>query len=186
MSQGKVEDSVFAFYLSGADGKDGELVMGGIDKSHFVGELDYYPLTRDAYWQIKIGGMNMNGVPVTNVTAAILDTGTSLLAGPSKDVAMIAKKLGAKQIKQGQYTVDCNAVASAPTLEITIGSNKYTLAGSDYVINAGGQCLLGFAGIDVPAPMGPLWILGDVFLRKYYTVFDQGRSRVGIALAKTD
>jgi len=38
-------------------------------------------------------------------------------------------------------------------------------------------------GVGGPAARGPLWILGDVFMRKYFGQFDWGQKRLGFATA---
>lgn len=40
--------------------------------------------------------------------------------------------------------------------------------------------------LDVPAPKGPMFVFGDILLRKFYTVFDRDSNQVGIALAKDE
>jgi len=130
--------------------------------------------------------MTINGSPITASVKAVIDSGTSILAGPSSEVKAIATALGATPfpLNPQEYTIDCTKIASLPNIVVTMGGTAFTLTGADYIVNAGeGVCLFGMTGIDIPAPLGPLWIMGDVFMRKYYVVFDMGQERVGIAPA---
>ena len=186
MTQKAVGEPVFAFRL-GTDGASGELVIGGVDDSHYRGDLHYLPLSNETYWEVKLDGMSLGGKTVTKVQRAILDTGTSVLAGPTAEVAVIAKQIGAHPILpfgpyKKEFVVACSKLAAMPSLAITLGGKDFVLNASDYTLDiAKTECMFGFTGIDMPPEIGELWILGDVFLRKFYTVFDVGQRRVGIA-----
>jgi len=186
VKQRRVDKAVFAFYLG--DHAPGELTLGGVDENHFKGELTYVPVTSDTYWETTLHDLSFGGMSSSAASKCILDTGTSVLAGPSKEVAAIAAQAGATPVLgTGEYMIDCSLVDSLPELSVTLSGNVFTFKGAEYVVKTStfGQeaCLFGFIGIDVPAPRGPLWILGDVFLRKYYTVFDVENNRMGFAPA---
>lgn len=118
----------------------------------------------------------------TGTTDAIVDSGTSLITGPSKDIKKIAEAVGAKSSLTGQYTIDCDEVESIPDITWTIDGVDYTVPGPKLVIQTAGMCLFAMMGMDFPKP-GPQWILGDVFMREYYTVFDYENEKIGFAKA---
>jgi len=184
ISQKLIAEPKFAFYLPDDASATGELTLGGVDKSHYTGELVSVPLTNESYWEVSLDGMKFgDSVVVSSSMKAIIDSGTSLLAGPKDAVSKLATAAGATSLMGKEYIVDCGKVSSLPDLSITLGGQPFTLTANDYVINMQGQCLFAFMGIDIPAPAGPLWIMGDVFMRKYYSVFDYGNKQMQFGLA---
>lgn len=169
-----VADPVFAFYLG--DNAAGELTIGGYDKSKFTGDLKTVKLSHEDYWQIDMDGLSCKGEQLDKKTSAIVDSGTSLIAMPKAQAESVSSALGAKKMFTGQYTVDCATVSDLPDVVFTIDGTDYPLSSSEYVISAQGTCLLGFMGFEIPN--GPQYILGDVFMRRYYTIFDEGNNQV--------
>jgi hypothetical protein len=184
VSQGLVDEAVFSFYLGNSASDRGELLLGGSNPKHYTGAITWVPLKATTYWEITLAGLNIGS---TNYIAsggvnAIVDSGTSIMTGPSESVAAIAKSLGAHEIIAGEYMLKCN-YETLPNLDFVIDGKIYSLSPTDYLIPDGDLCLLGLMAMDIPAPTGPLWILGDVFMRKYYTIWDVTNKKIGFALA---
>ncbi|KAJ2798223.1 aspartic proteinase precursor [Coemansia helicoidea] len=182
-SVGLVEEPVFSLYLSDtANGNDGEMVLGGYNSEHFEGDLKWAKVRRRGYWEVKLEAAQLGDVDImVGSTEAALDTGSSMLAMPAGVARMLNNEINARRNSDGQYTVDCATVPSLPSLSLTFGGVKYTLDAKDYVLNVEGQCISGF--VDT-LNSDQKWLIGDTFLRKFYTVYDMGNDRIGFAKAR--
>jgi cathepsin D len=179
---------LFAFWLNrdmNNNVNGGELTLCGMDPSHYTGPIAWENLKSTDYWRINLGAVTVTGTQITGPVDAIVDTGTSLMTGPTDQIKQIQKKIGAFPVINGEYEVDCARLSKLPPITFTLGGQDFVLQGTDYILqiaqNGQTTCLSGFMGLDIPAPNGPLWILGDVFIGKFYSVFDHGNKRVGFA-----
>jgi hypothetical protein len=176
--QGLLEEPLFAFSLG--NNNDGELTIGGYDTTKFKGDLQYVPLMKTTYWEIQVDAIQAGSTSFKQVTSAIVDSGTSLIIGPKLLVHQLATSIGATPNMFGQYTIDCDSISNIPDIIFTIQGKNYPLKGEDVVLKAAGTCLFAFMGLEIPMP-DPKWILGDVFMRRYYTVFDFENEQIGFA-----
>uniref|UniRef100_A0A670Z8T6 pepsin A n=1 Tax=Pseudonaja textilis TaxID=8673 RepID=A0A670Z8T6_PSETE len=183
MSEGLVSQDLFSVFLS-SDGQQGSFVMfGGIDSSYYTGSLNWVPLSAELYWQITLDSITVNGqtIACSGGCQAIVDTGTSLLVGPPNGIANIQNFIGGSQDSNGQYLVNCNAINELPDIVFTINGIQYPVPASAYIRQVRSYqsyCMSGFENI---AFQSDLWILGDIFIRQYYCVFDRANNQVGLA-----
>lgn len=188
LDQGLLDEPVFAFYLGDAnngDGDESEAVFGGVDKDHYTGKMTKIPLRRKAYWEVDLDAISFGDQTAElDNTGVILDTGTSLIALPSTLAELLNKEIGAKKGYNGQYSVDCSKRDELPDMSFTLTGYNFTISPYDYILEVQGSCISSFFGMDLPEPVGPLAILGDAFLRKWYSVYDLGTNSVGLAAAK--
>ncbi|XP_054837019.1 pepsin B-like [Eublepharis macularius] len=186
LKQGQLSEPIFSFYFSRQPTAQygGELILGGVDTQLFSGQITWAPVTREVYWQIGIEEFAIGNQATgwcSQGCQAIVDTGTFLLAVPQQYMGNFLQAVGAQQYN-GEYVVNCNNVQSMPTITFVINGSQFPLPPSAYVANNNGYCSVQIEATYLPSPTGqPLWILGDVFLKEYYSVYDMANNRVGFA-----
>uniref|UniRef100_A0A4W2E7G5 Peptidase A1 domain-containing protein n=1 Tax=Bos indicus x Bos taurus TaxID=30522 RepID=A0A4W2E7G5_BOBOX len=183
-NQGAISEPVFAFYLS-KDEQEGSVVMfGGVDHHYYKGELNWVPLIRSGNWIIHMHSISIERkvIACSGRCMAFVDTGTAFIEGPKPLVDNMQKLIGAKPSGSKHY-VSCSAVNTLPSIIFTINGINYPVPGRAYILkDYRGRCYTTFQ----ESPLSPsieFWILGDVFVRLYFTVFDRGNDRIGLARA---
>ena len=131
------------------------------------------------YWCTSVTGISVNGVaqPGTTGIIGVIDTGTSLIAGPPDVVNPIIAQVNASS--------DCSNVASLPDIAFTMTldggvAHDFTLTAEQYTVRIPGGgpggadfCQCGLFAFDAGEGLLPIWILGDPFIRSYFVAFNR-------------
>ncbi|KAF4686558.1 hypothetical protein FOZ63_032041 [Perkinsus olseni] len=178
-----------------------------IDQSDKLRWHNIHPPT-DA-WRVQLVDIAVDGKPLhlcgsgvdgpEGTCEAMVDTGSSLITGPQGDASKVLERIG-------PLPHACDRLSSEelnrrlPQLDIILRDSSgkdvwYPLKPSDYVIRfehhnghtgPSQTCELGVGKLDLPFNRDShhqgrgVWVLGDTFLRRYYSVFDDAHHRVGL------
>jgi len=200
IAQRVVRTPEFAFYLgraaSGTAGRS-ELTLGGRDAAKFSGTPRVVPVSARGYWQVALDAVLVNGQSAGKATKgqAAIDTGTTLVLAPSAAASAIFNAIpGSIPVSMGSqtaYLYPCltdkryvpkiqfaGAAFAINPLDFNFGTVTEAFGASlgDAVLaellgrSVGVYCLAGIFGGDINTAEN-LYIVGDVFLKNWYSVY---------------
>ncbi|KAI9660618.1 MAG: Type I transmembrane sorting receptor [Bathelium mastoideum] len=162
-------------------GAPGIYTFGYIDTSAYTGSITYTDVTTEqGFWEFTANGYSVGGGSTKSANIdAIADTGTTLLLIDDSIVSAYYRQVSGAQNSEsaGGYVFPCGS--TLPSFGVEIGGTIHTVPGTDinYAPNGDGTC---FGGIQSNEGIG-FSILGDIFLKSQYVVFDSSVPRIGFA-----
>jgi saccharopepsin len=181
--QGKIEKPIFSVFLSSINAEVPSNVMfGELDLEKYSEKnstIKYLKTLKDGYWSLKLNSVDLDHHKVAIVSSkAILDTGSSLISGPESEVNQLYKLIRHNNTCNfDQYLYcKCSNINKFPKLKFTLENTIFELLPENYMIAYGKKCQI----LITSSKFISMWILGDVFLRRYYTVFDLENLQIGL------
>eukprot|EP00913_Durusdinium_trenchii_P010221 g9582.t1 len=189
-----LDRNLFGVYLSEDTHRSGSISFGGIENAHIAPKspLTWHQIQNDQEWTLAMKDILICDDRPDGVCPAVVDTGSSLITGPSGEVEKLLSKVRLKE--------DCSNLGKLPNVSLRIADRngvltdypltpeEYTLKSLDEVPQTGNSeylkefPVLGGSGDQVPEvkprcdpEMGVMdvpgrkWVIGDTFLRRSVT-----------------
>lgn len=180
-------ERLFGFWISSEPDSEpsGIISIGHLNDTLFKRSICWSPIKSDhLYWETKISGIKYGRRRLTRTIfsqSAVIDTGTSLNIGPPRYVNRLARRLGATAIGSGLFTLE--STEGLRNLSFKLGGCTCTLDPDQYTLKLNDTIYLGFQASAFRQGLRGRhsWILGDVFLRAYYTTYSYGNYSIGFA-----
>ncbi|KYN99182.1 plasmepsin X [Plasmodium reichenowi] len=181
-------DPQFSFYISPYDGKS-TLIIGGISKSFYEGDIYMLPVLKESYWEVKLDELYIGKERICcdEESYVIFDTGTSYNTMPSSQMKTFLNLIHSTACTEQNYK---DILKSYPIIKYVFGELIIELHPEEYMILNDDVCMPAYMQIDVPSERNHAYLLGSLsFMRNFFTVFVRGTesrpSMVGIARAKS-
>lgn len=97
----------------------GELTIGGVNEEQFTGKMHFFSVTGGPHWQIRIDAVSVETAKFQLCNGgcdAILNSGTSLIAGPRKEIHRLHMEVfnATKVESHDRYFLHCPDVRNLP------------------------------------------------------------------------
>ena len=182
--QNKIHQRIFSFYFNKNDSMLSVLNIGGFNHALYQGEISYAPVISVNYWEIEIEGIFYENELIVDCTqkkcTGVVDTGTSMIAAPFESFEAIQKKIN--------VDFNCKDLNTLNNLKIQIKGKMFEIESSYYTLklesDTGNNCVTALMQLDALSTKDKhTFILGLPFLKKYFSIYDREKKRIGFALA---
>ncbi|KAJ4994275.1 eukaryotic aspartyl protease [Stagonosporopsis vannaccii] len=186
-SSNLINAKLYGIHLSRArDGlNDGELNLGEVNTARIAGDVNWLDCVPNdtGFWEIPVADATVNGKPVgLSGKQGIMDTGTSYILMPPADALAIHSQIPGYAQAGETFSVPCDTDAA---LQFVFGKQAYNISTADWL---GGKLDSGLCRSNIVGRQtfnASQWLIGDVFLKNVYAVFDFDGSRVGLGMPPT-
>nr|GAT49689.1 acid protease [Mycena chlorophos] len=172
----------------------GSFILGGTNSSLFQGEIEFLdlesPSGTSTFWLLPVTevALSNKSISIAKGNLAAIDTGTTLIGGPTADVQAIYAAIPGSTpspTMQGYFEFPCS---SNVQISMSFGGKLWPISAADINLGSGStseMCIGGIfdltLGSDVSGSGTPAWVVGDTFLKNVYSVFRVNPSQIGFA-----
>lgn len=197
--QQDISEQIFTILLNnGSSNYDGILTIGVILHDLYQGNISYTPVinNEENYWQVEISNVYMDGFQVeftdnqqdsyyaiSDSRLAIVDSGTTIMTLNRNDAATLHSFFQNSVSDGTNFAIYCNETLE---IDLTIGDLNFTIGPDSYLGQRypqdslyHGYCVSNFQGLNIDREGS--WILGGLFLKNVYSIFDYQQQKIGFA-----
>lgn len=186
---GVISSGIFSLYLDSV-GFDGESTPKG-ESNLMVGDWDLQKYAEDPndgfkfhdvqtgtdQWVLTLNEVNFNGQAFLGETTARIDPGVQYIYGPTLEVLQIYTDMRTRHLcnfDNGFFYCFCSSIDNNPDLEFYLDNEKYSISSKQYQDEHDGKCFVYIIAND-----HDYWVFGEIFLRKYYSLWDYNSLQIG-------